>query len=366
MSRVTFVVDAPFLGGAELYISRLALGLDRKRFQPSVLMAESSDAGLHAWAEALVAAGIRVTRVPMRLPHRVGDALAIVRSLEALSPDIVHVNMPGPYSGQNALLVPIARACGARVVTTEHLPMVEPLWKRSLLKRAAYAFLDVAVTMTRVNAAWLSRAQHVPRAKVRVVANGVPFAYGTGARVVRPVPHVTFVGNLLPHKGPLRVIEALARVQQPWHLSIVGTGPEEAACRARVAALGITERVTFHGALAPAAVERHLLACDVLTLPSEIEGLPYTILEAMACALPVVAGNAYGVPEAVVDEVTGLLVAATDIDALAHALDRLLADAGLRERMGGAGRARFESQFTLERQVAAMESLYSELAGARG
>jgi glycosyltransferase involved in cell wall biosynthesis len=89
------------------------------------------------------------------------------------------------------------------------------------------------------------------------------------------------------------------------------------------------------------------------------------VLEAMASRLPVIAGRVYGLPEVVEDGVTGCLVDPMNIDEIAAALDRLAADPPLRRAMGGAGRARFERDFTLERQASTMQSLYETLVHGR-
>jgi glycosyltransferase involved in cell wall biosynthesis len=182
-------------------------------------------------------------------------------------------------------------------------------------------------------------------------------------------PHeaaIVFVGNLLPHKGLQHVVRALSSLPaRAWRLVVVGSGPDEAAARAIAARYGISERIAFLGRRSPVDVERIMGACDMLVLPSSVEGLPYVILEAMASAKPVVSSDVYGIPEAVVDGETGLLVPPADEAALAQALDTLIANGDLRRRMGQNGRARFEAHFTLERHLGAMSSLYTELAAVR-
>lgn len=371
MIRVVYTVDAPFLGGAEHYVARLATGLDRLRFSPAVVMRSNDvDDSLLAWAAELESSGIPVTRVRMRLPFRPGDAVPIYRALAAIEPDVVHVNMPGPYSAQMGLLAPLARLAGARVVVTEHLPMVPRLWKRDLVKRLAVGFVDAAVTMTRANAELMVNRQGFPRRRVRVVENGVRAAFGTregdsNARADLGLEAGTvafvFVGNLIEHKGLRRVIEALSSLATGWRLVVVGTGPEAGPARALVSRLGVGERVVFLGRCSAEHVERVVAACDVLVLPSAVEGLPYVILEAMACAKPVVSSRVFGIPEAVIEGETGLLVSPDDVAGLAAALHTLAGDPALRARMGRAGRARFEERFTLERQLRVMSALYREL-----
>ena len=374
MIRLCFVVDAPFLGGAEMYVSRLVGALDRSRFRASVLLkAGGRDPHLASWADALRLQGVDVVELPMRLPFVPWDAAGIWRRLEVLAPHIVHVNVPGPYDGQMGLLLPIARAAGCRTVVTEHLPMVPPLWKRAAVKRVAYRSLDLAVTMTRANARYLREWQSVPAARVRVVANGIPQSFGAtpeqgrtrrwalGVRDSRVI--IAYLGNILPHKGLRRLIEAVARCRNRdrVHLVVIGDGPDEAACRQLAADRGVAAHVAFLGRRASNETEELLAASDVLALPSTIEGLPYVLLVAMASRLPVVAGRVYGVPEVVEDGVTGLLVEPTRIDEIAAAIDRLAEDEALRRAMGAAGRERFERQFTLERQVHTMEALYRGL-----
>jgi len=372
MIRICYVVDAPFLGGAELYISRLISALDRGAFATSVLMRRDvRDARLVEWADALRGRGTGVVSVPMRLPWVPADAWRIYRALDALAPHIVHVNVPGPYDGQFGLVLPIARATGARTVVTEHLPMVPPLWKRALVKRIGYRALDVAVTMTRANAGYLIEKQGVPSRKVRVVANGIPRAFGAVENAAQrrwelglkdSQVLVAYVGNILPHKGLRRLIEAMSRAgsRASLHLVVAGTGSDEAACRQLAADRGLAAQVTFSGWLSTVETEAMLAACDVVALPSQWEGLPYVLLEAMACARPVIAGRVFGIPEVVDDGVTGVLVDPLRIDEIAHALDRL-GDAALREKMGAAARTRFERLFTLEIQAARMQALYRSL-----
>jgi len=372
MIRICYVVDAPFLGGAELYISRLISALDRGAFATSVLIRRDvRDARLVEWADALRGRGTGVVSVPMRLPWVPADAWRIYRALDALAPHIVHVNVPGPYDGQFGLVLPIARATGARTVVTEHLPMVPPLWKRALVKRIGYRALDVAVTMTRANAGYLVEKQGVPSRKVRVVANGIPRAFGAVENAAQrrwelglkdSQVLVAYVGNILPHKGLRRLIEAMSRAgsRASLHLVVAGTGSDEAACRQLAADRGLAAQVTFSGWLSTVETEAMLAACDVVALPSQWEGLPYVLLEAMACARPVIAGRVFGIPEVVDDGVTGVLVDPLRIDEIAHALDRL-GDTALREKMGAAARTRFERLFTLEIQAARMQALYRSL-----
>ncbi len=149
---------------------------------------------------------------------------------------------------------------------------------------------------------------------------------------------LVYVGNLEAVKGVAHLIDAMKRLVEPPRLSILGDGSERKALEAQSSGLG--ERVTFHGWVDLEQVPTHLAAADLLVLPTLSEGFPNVILEAMAAGLPVVVTNILGIPEIVDDGVNGLLVPPEDPAALAEAIEKLLGDPNLRERMGTANRAK--------------------------
>ena len=374
MTHVCYFTDAEFFGGAERYIATTARSLDTSRFRASVLMREGTDARLDAWAGELEAGGVPVVRVSMRAPFRPGDGVGITRAISRISPDIVHVNMPGPYSAQMGLAPLFARLAGVRaVVSTEHLPGVERLWKRALVRRIGYR-VDRVVTVCAANVPYLTGTHGADAAKVVVIPNAIDAGFGRSAAapegtrarlgIAPRVVTVMFLGNLLEHKGPHRVAEALVGLPGlPWHFLVVGTGPMQQRCREIFSRAGMTDRVTFTGAVGEEDIPDLVTGSDILSLPSTIEGMPYVILEAMACSLPVVASNVYGIPEMIVPGETGYLVEPLDVAALRRRLETLITEPGLREKMGHAARSRFEAHFTLECQREAIERVYDEVTG---
>jgi glycosyltransferase involved in cell wall biosynthesis len=377
MINVCYLVDPGFFGGAELYVSRLATGLDRARFRPSVVMRQPKhpESGLDRWRGDLEAAGVPVRVLPMDLPWRPWRAIPVWRAVADAAPHVAHVNLPGPQDGQMGLLVPLSRMAGAGgVVVTEHLPMVDSTWKRELLKRISYRWVDRVATVCHANVPYLVERQFVPESRVTVIHNALDRSYGLAVRRDREelasrfaLPPdrvlVLFVGNLFKHKGLHRIIRALAEVpDRPWHLVVVGTGPERDPCLRRLETAGLSDRATFLGRISAGEVEELLAAADVLSLPSTQEGMPYVILEAMASGVPVVSTRVYGIPEMVVDGETGLLVDAREQDELQRALLKLIDDETVRRAMGRAARRRFEEHFTIDRQLRAVESMYVEVA----
>jgi glycosyltransferase involved in cell wall biosynthesis len=153
------------------------------------------------------------------------------------------------------------------------------------------------------------------------------------------------VGRLVEKKGFDLLLHALARTRVPWRLDVVGDGPELGRLVALVERLGLGGRVRFRGRLTHSCLPAAYAVADVVVVPARVDrhgdrdGLPNVVLEAMACARPVVASDVAAIATAVGDNDTGLLVPPEDPDRLAAALDRLAADGELRRRLGRRARA---------------------------
>ncbi|MGS0683829.1 glycosyltransferase [Nakamurella sp. GG22] len=138
---------------------------------------------------------------------------------------------------------------------------------------------------------------------------------------------VIFIGRLAQQKGGSDLIRAMATVRQPYRLSIVGDGPERSAWEELARTLGV--EVTFTGQISRSLVRERLTAATILVQPSvdvrgrrEPAGL--TLLEAQACGVPVIANNSGGMPDMLLDGITGVLVPEGDVEALAQAVEELL------------------------------------------
>jgi glycosyltransferase involved in cell wall biosynthesis len=226
----------------------------------------------------------------------------------------------------------------------------------------------VTLTCTRYNVEHL-RSLVGDGPAIRCVYHGIDLdAYRPRERAeLRDVPVLLSVAQLKEKKG-LEVLLAACRILVDrgvaFSCRIAGDGPLRERLAARIAELDLGERVRLLGALPHDAVIERYAGADVFVLPSVVasdgdrDGIPNVILEAMAMELPVVSTAHSGIPEAVEDGVTGVLVAPGDAEALAEALARVLADPD-RGRLGIAGRRRIAERFDLERNV---RLLLSEVA----
>lgn len=166
---------------------------------------------------------------------------------------------------------------------------------------------------------------------------------------------------LIPEKGIPDLVEAvrIARATEPrLHLVLAGDGPQRAEYERLVASNGLSEHVTWTGLVEDPFGEGLFDAADIVTQMSRWEeAFGYVIAEAMATERPVIGTRVGAIPELVVNEETGFVVDRGDSAAAARAIVRLAGDAGLRERMGRAGRARAQELFDLRKNVKQAVSL---------
>jgi len=171
------------------------------------------------------------------------------------------------------------------------------------------------------------------------------------------------VSNFRPVKRAADVIETFARVasELPARLLMIGDGPERLAAFELAQRLGVIGRVQFLGSFPE--VQSVLGICDLFLLPSSKESFGLAALEAMACEVPVVAARAGGIPEVVVDGVTGVLAEVGDVDAMAHAALNILRNRDLYLSMGQAARRRAVEQFHPSLIVPHYLDAYQQLIG---
>ena len=163
------------------------------------------------------------------------------------------------------------------------------------------------------------------------------------------------VGRLVEKKGFSVLLDAVARLDIPFSLRIVGEGPDAVPLRTAIERLGLAGHVTLCGGRTHADLPHEYAAADIVIVPSVLDrsgdrdGLPNVVLEAMASARSVVASRIGAIPTAVTHGETGWLVRAGDVPGLAAAIRMLAADADLRNRLGRLARARVEQEFALQR-----------------
>ncbi|CCG03759.1 glycosyltransferase [Blastococcus saxobsidens] len=210
--------------------------------------------------------------------------------------------------------------------------------ERSTLRRA-----EAVIVLTARTARALAD-DGVAAERVSTIPSGFdPALFGGHGSDVFPEagrPRIGYVGRLAEQKRADVLVHAFGRMAEEAALVVVGDGPERERVRQLVRASPVAERITMTGFVDHSAVPGVLASLDVLVLPSAYEEMGSVLVEAMAAGLPVVASDVGGIPEVVRDGETGLLVPPGDVDALAGALDRLVADGRLRSRLAAGARIR--------------------------
>ena len=314
-----------------------------------------------ALEERARAAGLEVEPLGFGGDLSPAAVLGVRRLLRKLRPDLLHAQDPHAVS---ASLLALRLAPGPRLLASRrvdfHLKGTLSRWKYRSCRRVIAASRAIARVL---------EVDGVPPEGMRVVYDGVPLRQaqpgGREALAALGVPPAApVVGNvaaLTDHKDHRTLLEAMAIARRSLpqvRLVIVGDGELRPALEARKRELGLEETVVFAGFRDD--LDRLVPAFTVFCLSSHMEGLGSSLLDAMAFGRPVVATAAGGIPEAVVDGVTGCLVPPRDPQALAEALIAVLADEPRRAEMGRAGRRRFEEHFTAERMVRETLAVYRE------
>lgn len=234
-------------------------------------------------------------------------------------------------------------------------------------RRVVRFFLDRAACIVTVSERWSAWVRGVSaNRRVVCIPNAVTLPRAQPVR--RDEALIAFVGRCEESKGILELIEALAEVRQAIPgacLECAGEGDLDALAR-HAGALGVADGVRALGWLDPDRRDGLLARAAVFALPSHAEGLPMSLLEAMAAGCPVVAASCGGIPDLVADGVNGLLVPPGDVEALACALHRLLVDRALAERLGNEARATIARRYTAEAALQRLEQLYAGLGVRRG
>lgn len=231
----------------------------------------------------------------------------------------------------------------------------------SLLGQLTGRLADAVVTSSRVTAGELEEDYGVRVAAV--IPNGVswwptdsdrPAGGGPTALESQDASHpvVLYVGRMRTRKAVAVLLEAFSRVLKNYpraSLILAGNGEHREALERRVQTLGLDRSIRFLGAVPREQMGRWYDAADIFCLPSIYEGFPLVILEAMAAGLPVVSTTVSGIPEAVEEGVTGLLVEPEDADGLARALEQLAAAPELCKAMGTHARRMVQERYSIRK-----------------
>jgi glycosyltransferase involved in cell wall biosynthesis len=369
--RVLHVAKANGIGGSERHLFTLLPGLSDRGID--VGMCVLAEGAAQRFVEPLQRLGVPVvTRCagpnenPLLIP-------VIARQIRRFRPDLVHTHL----LHADLYGLPAARGLGVPAIRSVH----RTVGRRGYvcLERLVGPLAGCTIAISDEVARFVRDARLATPERVRTVRYGIdaaPFATAPLGRAAARAalgcgPDEVSVGiasRLVPGKGHAFLIDAVGaahRKAAAIRLHVAGDGALGGELRQRASRLLPPGVATFHGHVTD--IGSFLAACDVLvfpTLPEFGEGFGLAALEAMAAGCPVVATPMGGLPDMVVDGVTGMLVAPGAVDQLAAALVHLAEDAALRTAMGANAAARARREFSADAMVAATAGIYEELLAA--
>jgi len=232
------------------------------------------------------------------------------------------------------------------------------------LSRRRIGEADAIRVISRFNRRWLQEHLGIEPERCEVIRCGVdPAAFTQSGPSSAEPPLLLAVGRLVDYKGFRFLLQACRQLVDRganFRCRIVGSGPEEAALRHRLADLDLGDVVDLAGVVPHQQMADEFAGASAFVLPccvgagGEMDGIPVAMMEAMARGLPVVSTRLTGIPELVHHQENGLLVDSEDADGLADALGRLLADVELRRTLGRAARATVVAEYDLDANTAAL------------
>lgn len=367
--RIVLVIGSLRIGGTETQVSRLAVELKSAGHDVRVFLVECGGPLSSELEEGGVPyqsfdfEGVHFRNAGRRLQPwlalgAVRRTWQLWRALWNFKPDVVHaflfwayaLALPGALLGR----VP-ARISARRGITR---PQAQARFYAGM-EQLSHLCAHVVTANSGAVAEEVRSGSRVPARKIRIIYNGVDIPIAQAGVDSQPA-RGAIVANLIGYKGHLDLIEALGMMANPPQIFAYGEGRERGKIERRLNELGLSDVFRLCGQV-PNARDR-FLSVQFAVMASHEEGLPNSVLEAMAAGLPVIATRAGGIPEIIVDGYSGILVPCRDPKALADSLERIAAEPDLRLRLSAEARLRAED-FSWPNCTKAHIDLYEELLG---
>ncbi|MHC4850584.1 MAG: glycosyltransferase family 4 protein [Planctomycetota bacterium] len=359
--KILHVLAERGFSGGEVQLRHLLKYLSGRGYTQELVLIE--DARFRAVARDL---DLKIHTVNLRDPVKPDVWRRMRRALHDSKPDVVHFGCGRSLLWGGLMTAGIR---GPKRVTTRRIDY--PIGGGLRAMRYRHLVHHVAVNCRAVYDR--VRGAGVPAERVTLVYEGVEVAAWQGLRKHRELSRIRLdlpkgavvisqAATLTPRKGQICLLEAFANVADEFPdalLVLAGGGSDLPRLRWRAAELGVQGKVRMPGPIRP--IRDLYAATDVFCMSSFHEGLANACLEASAAGLPQIVSAVGGLPEIVADGVTGAVVPAGDVEALALALRRYLADEELRRVAGAAGAERTSQLFTVKNMTEGMESLFRKV-----
>jgi colanic acid/amylovoran biosynthesis glycosyltransferase len=290
---------------------------------------------------------------------------AVYLALEVKKRHVVHVHAHFTINAATIALV-LSRLLGISFSFTAHnIFFTDRILLKDKVQEARFI-----VAISEFSKQFLSRLVPGEQHKIHVVHCGLSLEdFFPDAKPENDVPLLLFVAQLAERKGAQVLVETCSILSErgvPFRCSMVGGGaePEVLCLRQLVERHALDGAVELAGAVPQERLKQYLQRADLFVLPcitasdGDMDGIPVSLMEAMAMEIPTVSTYVSGIPELIENEQSGLLVPEKDPEALADAIQRVLRDEKLRERLGKNGRCRVQAEFNIHKNVAQLVNLF--------
>ena len=365
VKRVLHVIDSLHLGGAQEVVLNLAT-CGSSRFQHEV--ATMHGHGIY-W-DRLQDAGVKVHSLSpnKHLPLYLAKLPSL---LLAKRPDILHCHL----IPSNIIAKPLGALLGVPLILNhDHTNDPQRIDNKLLLAldKTTNRFAHHIIAVAGACRDFLIQHESIPLEKITLVPNAINlrrFSLGNADRAKSrnkfglPIDAkvIAGVGRLNPQKNFslfLDIAAALAPRFPELRFLLAGEGPEESMLCEKARTLGLADRIVFAGYVAD--TRQVYAAADILLMPSRFEGLPMTLLEAMAMGLPVVASKLDGIAEVIEDGREGFLIESNDTHGFVERCAALLENPAKSSEVAAHARAKIEARFSVERMTSAVEAIYDQ------
>jgi len=360
--NVIHIVEELTIGGLEKILTTIVLNLDKKKYNISVWCLREGG----FFADKLVKEGIDVKILHISTSRNPLSIYKLYRFLKSHKFDIIHTHAysAGTIGRMSAFLA------GVPVIISHNHSVYDYYGKfYNLVEWFLSLITDRVICISEVVNGFANKTQRINSKKLITIHNGIDdvcdlteksssdLKKELGIPINHPV--ICTISHMEEHKGLKYLLEAASLLLQSKNdvsFLLVGEGVLKKELKILCADLKIEKNVIFAGEQSD--ISEILSLSDIFVLPSLREGLPLTILEAMACGKPVIATNVGGIPEIVKDGENGILVYPKDPETLYMAMNELLGDREKREKMGRIGKRVCDESFRTKTMVEKVEDLY--------
>ena len=374
--RIVYYIESKDFGGAEQMLFNLLSGLDRDLWEPVLVF--HPHPGIIPFIERIK--GLDINTQPVSFIKGLGDLSGmknLIENLKELRPAVFHAQLVSNLRCTCGIIC--AKLAGIRaILATQHsyqeirARRIYRLYTLIFYQKLISIFVDYYIAVSYKLAERLKK-NVISENKVKVVQNSVnveDFRHNDDGDLLKSELKnigdkgvVLTVARIDKLKGHKYLIEAAPLVPDTIFL-LAGDGPERAAMEKKARDLKVADRVVFLGQRNN--IPELLNACDFFVLPSLLEGLPLSVLEAMSASKPVIATDIDGINEIIIDGENGLLVPPADSKALAEKIKLLLSDKSLASRLAVSGKETIMKNFTSEKMVKGVTDIYCEVIRRKG